>query len=182
MTEKATLAMADQLRQYAEHFAQRDWNYTRKHDVVAIRYAYKPYRSRGDGKMHRDYDHPISRIRRVIVDLGPWWASASRRRNRDNFVERMHREFSYAFRLKFALTNTLRRDKHLPDGVLDNGGIITHWEETGEYLQYVQPSVGSLIADWMEAEPDNPHAQRVAAEMKRVNDAYGERIKAGEVD
>lgn len=74
----------------------------------------------------------------------------------------------------------LAREKHLPDGELDNGNIITHWEETGEYLQFVQPSVGALIADWLAAEPESPHAQRVAGEMRRIQDAYAARLAATE--
>ena len=70
----------------------------------------------------------------------------------------------------------LVREKNLPDGILDEGNIITHWEETGEYLQYVQPSVGTLIAEWMLAEPTNQHAQAVAAEMRRIQDAYVARL------
>jgi hypothetical protein len=71
----------------------------------------------------------------------------------------------------------LRRERNLPDGVLDNGNVITHWEETGEYLQFVQPSVGALIAEWLAAEPDNSHAQRVAGEMRRIQDAYAARLR-----
>ena len=71
---------------------------------------------------------------------------------------------------------TLPREKHLPDGILDGGNIITHWEETGEYLQFVQPSVGALIANWLAAEPMNPHAQRVAIEMRRIQDDYAARL------
>lgn len=151
---QTVLAMADQLRQYAEHFVQSDWNYTRDTGIHSIRYT--------DEKV--PHERLRNRVRQCLREL-------TRRRNDD--LDRMIE----VPRLSMAL-HYLKRDRNEPDGVLDNGSIITHWEETGEYLQYVQPSVGSLIADWMEAEPDNPHAALVAAEMKRINDAYGQRIKA----
>lgn len=49
------------------------------------------------------------------------------------------------------------------------------WEETGEYLQYVQPSVGALLADLMDAHPNLPEVQAIAAEMKRINDRRAHR-------
>lgn len=144
-------AWADQLRQYAEHFQQTDWNYTRDTGrLEAIRY-------------NEPFDALPERIKRAVRWLFERDAVLGPRGLRE--------------RIQFA-RYALERDKHMPDGVLDNGNIITHWEETGEYLQYVQPSVGSLIADWMDAEPDNPHAIRVAQEMKRINDAYGKRLAA----
>lgn len=149
MTPELVLAYAAQLREYAEHFEQRDWDYTRNiAPLVAIRYDLPA-------------DRLLGRIRRSFGWLfgrrGDWmqgWAP---------------------HRVTMAL-HVLRRDRNLPDGVLDNGSIITHWEETGEYLQYVQPSVGSKLADFLEAEPDHPHALLIAAEMKRINDRYGERL------
>jgi hypothetical protein len=148
---ETTVAFADQLRQYAEHFAQRDWNYTRDTGDLRLRYgSLWPHLKRALGYLVRGSqsfpDHPAMRPERLSMVRAAW---------------------------------SMRNSE--PDGVLDNGNIITHWEETGEYLQYVQPSVGSMLADWMEAEPDNPHAQRIAAEMKRINDGYGERIREGEV-
>ncbi|WP_142921609.1 hypothetical protein, partial [Staphylococcus saprophyticus] len=35
------------------------------------------------------------------------------------------------------------RDNHMPDGVLNSGTVITMWEEDGEYINFVQPLVGS---------------------------------------
>jgi hypothetical protein len=40
---------------------------------------------------------------------------------------------------------------------------------------FEMPSVGTLVADWMLAEPDNPHARKIAGEMQRIQDAYAER-------
>ena len=140
--------MARELREYATCFVPRDWNYTRNlGDLNSIRFNY-------------ELDRRTVRVKRAVRwlfrgktpsawGLGPQWRMAL-----------------YA----------LRRDRHLPDGVLDGGSILTYWEETGEYLQYVQPSVGVMIADWMDAEPDSLHARRIAAEMWRIQDAYAKRI------
>lgn len=62
---------------------------------------------------------------------------------------------------------SLRKEKHLPDGMLSSG-VITPWEEDGEYIMFFGPTVGVKILDWIEAEPDNPHAIAVVEEMMRV--------------
>jgi hypothetical protein len=53
-----------------------------------------------------------------------------------------------------------------------------YWEETGEYIQMVQPSVGSKIADLLEDRPDDDHSKAIAGEMKRILDRYSARIEA----
>lgn len=155
MSDSGTvLAFADQLRQYAEHFEQHDWDYTR--DLGNLR----------------------------PLHFGPRWPSIqSALRYLVRGTTGIFPEEPSMRPGRFAMARAaLRNYDTSPDGVLDRGSIITIWEETGEYLQYVQPSVGSLLADWMEAEPDSPHAQRIAAEMKRINDRYGERIAGSEGD
>lgn len=143
---------ADQLRQYATHFEMRDWCYTRDTGrLVALRYS----------------DHADT-LRGRLASAARWLT------RRTQEWERVAGWNGLAWRLRMVI-HCLRRDRHLPDGVLDNGAIVTHWEETGEYLQYVQPSVGAMLADWMDADPDSPHAQRIADEMKRINDDYGRR-------
>lgn len=149
-------AMANQLREYATHFGPRDWDYTRDlGSLVAIRH-------------NSEADSLRFRLRMAI--------RAMTRSHRGDVLS----EVMKVPRWRLARAH-LRRDNHLPDGVLDGGSVITHWEETGEYLQYVQPSVGALLADLMDAHPDLPEVQAVAAEMKRINDRYGERLQAGEV-
>lgn len=141
-------AMADQLRQYATHFAPRDWDYTRDTgDLWPLR--------------HGSLWPCVKRAARyLVVGVG------------DIFPEEADMRPSRWGMAKAAL----RMHTTEPDGVLDGGNVITIWEETGEYLQYVQPSVGAMLADWMDADPDSEHAQRIAAEMKRINDLYAERI------
>lgn len=148
---------ADQLRQYATHFAPRDWCYTRKHDIKHIRV-------RGDWT---GYNHPVRRLKRWVDDYF--------RIKADSWVEREGRRLAWRHPLIHFRT-TLGTESNLPDGVLDGGSVITHWEETGEYLQYVQPSVGALLADLMDAHPELPEVQAIADEMKRINDDYGRRV------
>lgn len=148
-------AFADQLRQYATHFTPRDWCYTRDvGDLREIRY---------DGKT----DALAFRARMAMRAL------VKRRQDWEKAVG--------VSRWRMCVTH-LRRDRHLPDGVLNGGSVIAYWEETGEYLQYVQPSVGALLADLMDAHPDLPEVQAIADEMKRINDDYGARISATESD
>jgi hypothetical protein len=146
---------ADQLRQYATHFAMRDWRYTRDTgDLVAIRY---------DGRN----DSLKFRLRMALRSL---------------YKKRAEWEKPFGVSRWRMFKAHLRRDDHMPDGVLDNGGVIVHWEETGEYLQYVQPSVGALFADLMDAHPDLPEVQAIADEMKRINDDYAARVADEEAD
>jgi hypothetical protein len=76
----------------------------------------------------------------------------------------------------------LRREANTPDGILDSGNIITFWEETGEYLNLMQPTVGTLIADFILEDPTNPHAIKINKEITRLHKNYAKRIKAGEVN
>jgi hypothetical protein len=68
----------------------------------------------------------------------------------------------------------LKRDKNLPDGSLDEGSIITFWGETGEYLQFVQPSVGDLLVKFLRDQPENPHAIKITEELDRIYELFKE--------
>lgn len=150
-------AMAGELRDYATHFAPRDWDYTRDTgDLKHIRY-------RSDYTGYNRFDR---RLKRFLKDM--FW-------KRDSLIRMMY--FSPRRHPWITFQTDMLKEKNVPDGVLDNGNIITHWEETGEYLQYVQPTVGALIADLMDAHPDLPEIQTVALEMKRINDRYAARIE-----
>lgn len=149
---------AQALREYADHFEHRDWDYTRKHDIKRIRL-------RGE---FSGYDHPWRRFKRWADDYNPF-------RKRDSWCREAGFELAWKHPIIHA-TVGLGTDRNVPDGVLDGGGIITHWEEIGEYLQMVQPSVGSLLADLMDAHADLPEVQIIAVELKRIADRYSERL------
>lgn len=72
---------------------------------------------------------------------------------------------------RFAMARfSLGRDLHLPDCRLDGGNVLVYWAETAAYVEAMQPKVGALVAEWMLAEPDNPHALAIAREMQRIDD------------
>jgi hypothetical protein len=144
-------AWADQLRQYATHFEMRDWCYTR--DLGDLR----PIR----------HGSSLPHLKRAIGYLV--------RGTSNIFPEESMRPSRWAM-----AKAAWRARGNAPDGILDGGSIITFWEETGEYLQYVQPSVGALLADLMDAHPDLPEVVAIASEMKRINDDYGRRIRSGD--
>lgn len=134
-----------------------EWDYTRNHHLKSIRYQddYNKF----DTLSYR-VKHALQCIYRrdgifASEFLGPWTI-----KNR----------LSFAFYV-------LKRDPNLPDGSLAGGKIITYWEEDGEYLQLIQPSVGSLIADFLEQEPENPHAILIVKEMERIQRDYRKRLK-----
>lgn len=138
-----------------------EWDYTRNHHLKSIRYE----------DDYNKFDSLSSRIKNALECfyrrdgifawefLGPW--------NAKN-------------RISLAL-HILKRDPNLPDGSLAGGKIITFWEEDGEYLQLIQPSVGSLIADFLEQEPENPHAILIVKEMERIRRNYAKRLKSEEL-
>lgn len=150
--------IAEDFRLYAEHFVQEDWNYTRDlGSLTSIRYSY-----------------PEDTLRGRIKDAWEWLVKGKG----DQILRLTNFDGRSLLRARWSQAMyALKRDNHIPDGALDRGGILTVWEETGEYIQLVQPSVGSLVADFMEAEPENPHAIKIAAEMQRIQDNYAKRVE-----
>lgn len=61
---------------------------------------------------------------------------------------------------------SIRKERNLPDGKV--GPVIAFWEEDGEYIEMVGPTIGERIAEFLIAEPTNPHAIAIAAEIQRV--------------
>lgn len=99
------------------------------------------------------------------------------------FTKMLDRTWQERLRSRFTMPfYLLKRDNNLPDGVLDGGNIITNWEETGEYLNLMQPTVGTLIADFILEDPTNPHAIKINKELTRLHKNYAKRIKAGDVN
>lgn len=62
----------------------------------------------------------------------------------------------------------LGKDDNRPDGRIANAAIWTAWEEDGEYIAMMGPTVGVRVLDFLEAEPDHPHARLILDEMARV--------------
>ncbi|NUS02022.1 MAG: hypothetical protein HOV97_05600 [Nonomuraea sp.] len=144
---------AQALRDYATHFAPRDWQWTREHGIHAL-YT-EPLSARLLDSIKWAWRDGVARIRRKRGPLDEvlkvsWW------------------------RMRKAHWRGVNR---LPDGGFEGASVFAHWEEDGEYIQMVQPKVGALIADLMDAHPDLPEVQAVAAEMKRIADDYTRRIE-----
>jgi len=139
----------------ANHFAFRDWDYTRNTDIKSIRYL-KDVGTFGE-RFKRGWIH-LTRSKKsgLLYDTS----------------------FSMKVRMFFYC---LELDPMLPDGSLNNGGVISFWEEDGEYIQMVQPSVGCLLVDFLKECPDHKHAKIITAELERIQARYSERIAKGEV-
>lgn len=58
---------------------------------------------------------------------------------------------------------SLRKDSNLPDGQIN--GVITHWEEDGEYIALFQPRVGVKVLEFIKANPENEYARAILDEM-----------------
>lgn len=63
---------------------------------------------------------------------------------------------------------SLSKDKNMPDGVVNRGNIITHWEEDGEYIMLMGPTVGKIFLDFMRANRDHELTVAALAEMRRL--------------
>jgi hypothetical protein len=160
---------AQELLDLATHFAARGWDYTRVHDVAAIRLT-------GDRAGYHAWRRRVARAARCL--LGPGTGARAFAGSDARGWVRLLRGATY--RVACARV-ALRRPTHLPDGVLDQGRIVTFWEEDGEYLQLVQPSVGELVARFLLEDPDHPHAVRIRAELDRIRARYADRVRAGQV-
>lgn len=149
----------------ANHFEHYDWEYTRKDGIEHIRYTDE----------HNPYDKLSNRIKRAFgwgFGNTPSWLYVFEEKK--SLWRRLRNRWSM---FKYSL----RRDSNTPDGVLAGGKIIVFWEEDGEYLQFVQPSVGALLSTFLQEDPENPHAIAIVKEMKRIQRAYDKRIKNNDV-
>ena len=153
---------AKHLKDLADHFEYRDWNYTRQDHIKSIRYT-------PEHDPHNKLSYRIKQAAWWMFGKTPQWYEVLG--EKDNLFKR----FGMA---RYAL----KRDPNTPDGVLDGGSIITFWEETGEYLNLMQPTVGTLVADFIIEDPTNPHAIKINKELTRLLKNYDKRIKAGEVE
>lgn len=145
-----------QLLDWAEFVATKfsknldGWVYSRDvGDLEHIRY-------RSD---HTGYNHWTKRVRRAFA-----WGHLT---GHDRLSRKLRfRESTIRGQVRAArgwIIFSLRKDKNLPDGQIN--GIITHWEEDGEYIALFQPRVGVKVIDFLRAEPGNPYAQAILAEM-----------------
>jgi hypothetical protein len=150
------IAAGKLLGDYANHFEQYDWEYSR--DLNGLK------------KIVFDSDDGVrKRLLRV-------WGFF--RGDNDNIVRLLGGLGPLGGRVRVARA-MMRAERHLPDGTLSKGGIITFWEEDGEYIQLMQPSVGALVAEFLIDNPTHPDAIRIAAEIGRIQEEYSKRLKNG---
>lgn len=147
MAKKKTTT-AEILKSRADHFASRDWNYTRNTKIEQIRYE-------KGLDTHNELPH---RIKSALS-----WAFG----RTPNWIRNWEDKWTVVDRFQMA-RHSLKRDPNIPDGVLNDGSVIVFWEEDGEYINLVQPTVGSLLADFLIEEPNHPHAKKILAEMDRI--------------
>lgn len=143
----------DYLEFISNVFVHRDWDYTRTTNIKNIKYK----------KGFDDLNSVKFRMKMAFRSLA-WGKKHGILYNR-NIKEKIIMSFYH-----------LKRDANLPDGHLDGGNVITFWEETGEYLQLVQPSVGSLLAEFLRKDPENSHAKAINAELDRIHERYRDRV------
>ena len=144
---------AERLKFLSNIFVHRDWVFTNDTGIDHIRYT------------------------QDITGRNVWWRRISREvaeAFKDFFVQD-HIWMMLGTNTRFNLRHLFlylplagALDNNLPDGVLKGGGIITFWAEDGEYIELVPPSVGDLLADFLLEDPDNPHAQKISAELQRI--------------
>jgi hypothetical protein len=147
---------AKALKELSNMFAHTDWTYTRNNQVSDIRY-------RKDFETTNSFQSRIKRSARWLFGQNNSWASG------------LEQTFLGRLRLGIVMSFfSLRRTHNTPDGLLADGSIITFWEEDGVYINLMQPSVGNLLADFLEAEPDNPHAKAMSKEIARILDQIKE--------
>lgn len=152
----------DHLDLYANLFEYRDWDFTSKTNLKSIRYT-------------KGNDEPNALRYRIkhacfwMFGKTPEWYAQLQEKNT------LAKRFGMA---KYSL----KRDPNLPDGILDSGNIITFWYETGEYLNLMQPTVGSLLVKFLKEEPENPHAILITKEIERLYRRRNKRIKDGETE
>lgn len=72
----------------------------------------------------------------------------------------------YWYQARAHFTINFFRSRSLPDGQI-NGNPV-HWEEDGEYIECVGPTIGVKVAEFLENEPNNPYAVAIAEEMNRI--------------
>lgn len=142
------------LRSYATHHDHGDgWVYTR--DTGDLEAIY--YKSSRTG-----YDHWTKRLKRAL--------NVKQLLGRDGLSKQLGlqprglKDHWYTAQAHFIVN--FRRSRSIPDGQIN--GNPMHWEEDGEYIQCVGPTVGVKIADFLENEPENPYAVAIAEEMNRI--------------
>lgn len=134
------------LRRRARWASRSDWDYTRKSEVKRIEF-------------YSDANPLVEWWGRLRAALGVIF-----KRTYD-----IHGGWRGYLAYKWAyFTVYLKKEPNRPDGILADGRVIVFWEEDGEYLELMQPSVGVLVADFLENDPTNQYAIKIKNEIDRI--------------
>lgn len=153
----------EQLLQWARFVATKfesneaGWQYTR--DLGKLKHI----RFEED---YTGYNYWTKRLRRAMRSWNPFEYWAPKNSLNKMFQDKPKSLRGYLIHAYAYTRVALRKDKHLPDGIL-NGNII-FWEEDGEYGALFGPTVGVKVLDFIDADPENPHAVAIVEEMRRM--------------
>jgi hypothetical protein len=110
-------------------FVDDGWegSYTRDTNIKSIRYSknesFEPY-------------WPLRRnLKFAFAELFPWWAK------REGWKRMLSPKPWWLPHPIHALHWMFMKNDHQPDGSLNNGCIITYWEEAGQFIEKFPPSV-----------------------------------------
>lgn len=76
-------------------------------------------------------------------------------------------------RAKIAYKVHIKPDSHTPDVFINGGSILAHWAEDGEYIMLMSPTVGRIVLEMLQNEPNSEYSERILEEMTRI---YNERM------
>lgn len=154
------------LRLRAEYFVQDEWQYTRNSKIVHIIQSdeFKGRRA------------PLKRLKRFADYTVGMPLRAKFLKNKPDWERQLLRDSKFGFRDLKIFSKLALFDPIQPDGSLADGTVITFWEEIGEYLQLVQPSTGSILAEFLHLDPMHPSAQKLAKQILDIEKRYAERV------
>ena len=141
-------------REVSNYFVRQDEWYRIKsnHNIKDIKYTTPdPYE-----RFYRRLGRAFSGFFEMVLNLDTWGNALLGVRGKS-----LRHRLRYAWRV-FKIT--LERDQNTPEMVV-NDTMICFWSEDAIYLVVSQPRVFNLVLDWIEAEPNNPHAQKIVAEI-----------------
>lgn len=157
--------LIDWVRFVATKFSRTDesWKYnSKKENLVHIRYKQD---FTGYNVWYKRYSRAIEHIWADLFSSKPGLF-----KKKGNFWQRLKNWYPWVTWKVFAV-----KEDNMPDCTV--GGNIFHWAEDGEYVTHMAPPVGEKVLDFLEAEPDNPHAKEILKAMyKQSNISFNTEI------
>jgi hypothetical protein len=168
---------ASYLRSVATHHvhSHESWGWTRSHGIKRI-----VTKDTGKGRetLRNRIKHTVSAFRGLWFPKSTLDTFLRDLRAGDKNLPFWRRVQLHYYTILATVRVGMSTDKNRPDGSFPTG-VIAYWEEDGEYIQVMQPSVGELLAEFLEAEPENPHAVKISEEIASILVDYQKRIASG---